>query len=103
MKVIWLHMVSGFPSITMGWRNLKICQNFVVTKFFPTFVAGKTSMGGVKNIWVSNIYYYITTLSYFISSETANTQKSEIFLLRISSGNLDASVVTCRYPQITQL
>ena len=52
-------------------------------------------MGGVKNIWVSNIYYYITTLPYFIPLEAANTQKSEIFLLRISSGNLDASVVTC--------
>ena len=52
-------------------------------------------MGGVKNIWVSNIYYYIATLPYFISLEAANTQKSEIFLLRISSGNLDASVVTC--------
>ena len=60
-------------------------------------------MGGVKNIWVSNIYYYITTLPYFISLEAANTQKSEIFLLRISSGNLDASVVTFWYPQITQL
>ena len=37
---------------------------------------------------------------YFISSETANTQKSGVFLLRISSGNVNASVVTCRYPQI---
>ena len=46
------------------------------------------------------IYYHITTLHYFISSETANTQKSEIFLLRISSGNLNLSVVTCQYPQI---
>ena len=60
-------------------------------------------MGGVKNIWVSNIYYYITTLPYFIPLEAANTQKSEIFLLRISSGNFDASVVTFWYPHITQL
>ena len=37
---------------------------------------------------------------YFISLETANTQKSEVFLLRISLGNVNASVVTCRYPQI---
>ena len=57
-------------------------------------------MGRVKNICGSNIYYYITTIHYFISSETANTQKSEVFLLRISSGNLNASVVICRYPQI---
>ena len=48
-------------------------------------------MGGVKIIWGSNIYYY-----NFIISETANTQKSEVFLLRISSGNVNASVfVTC--------
>ena len=46
------------------------------------------------------IYYYITILHYFISSETANTQKTEMFLLRISSGNLNLSVVTCQYPQI---
>ena len=43
---------------------MKICQNFVVTKYFLTFVAGKTSMGGVKDKWGSNIYYFITTLSH---------------------------------------
>ena len=37
---------------------------------------------------------------YFISLETANTQKSEVLLLRTSLGNVNASVVTCRYPQI---
>ena len=40
---------------------------------------------------------------YFISLETPNAQKSEVFLLRISLGNLNASVVTCRYPQIYNL
>ena len=39
-------------------------------------------------------------IQYFISLETANTQKSEVFLLRIFLGNVNASVVTCRYPQI---
>ena len=34
------------------------------------------------------------------SLETVNTQKSEVFLLRISSENVNASVVTYRYPQI---
>ena len=43
------------------------------------------------------LYYY--TLLY-ISLETANTQKSEMFLLKTSSGNQNASVVTCQYPQI---
>ena len=37
---------------------------------------------------------------YFISLETVITQKSEVFLLRISLQNVNASVVTCRYLQI---
>ena len=49
-------------------------------------------MGGVKNIWGSNIYHYINTFHYFFSLKT---QKSEMFLLRISLGNLNASVVAC--------
>ena len=42
-------------------------------------------------------YFFITVLlhfHFFISLETANTQKSEVFLLRISLGNVNASVVT---------
>ena len=37
---------------------------------------------------------------YFISLETVNTQKNEVFLLGISSENVDAAVVTHQYPQI---
>ena len=37
---------------------------------------------------------------YFISIETANTQKIEVFLLRIYSGNVNASVVTSLYLEI---
>ena len=43
---------------------------------------------------------FISTFS-FISLETANTQNSELFLLRISSGSVNASVVTSQYPQIS--
>ena len=46
---------------------------------------------------------FITILLHFhylISLETANTQKSEVFLLRISLGNASASVVTCWYSQM---
>ena len=48
-------------------------------------------MGGVKNIWVSNIYYYVTAppLFHFFRSN----HKSEVFLLKSSSGNLNASIV----------
>ena len=37
---------------------------------------------------------------YFISLETANTQKSEMFLVTIYTGNVYASFFTYRYPQI---
>ena len=46
---------------------------------------------------------FITTLlhfHYFISLETANTHKCHVFLLRISLRNVNASVITCRYPQV---
>ena len=49
---------------------------------------------------------FITILlqfNYFISLETANTQKSEVFLLRVSLGNVNASVFTCRFPRIYNL
>ena len=72
----------------------------MVTNFFLTFVAGQTSMDGVKNIWGVIFITILLHFHYFISLETANTQKSEVFLLRISSGNVNASVVTCRHPQI---
>ena len=49
------------------------------------------------------VIFYQLQLHYFISLEASNTQKREVFLLRISSGNLNASgVVTCQYPQIYQ-
>ena len=55
-----------------------------------------------KPLWVelkiNGGVIFITILLHFhcfISLETANTQKSEAFLLRISLGNVNASVVTC--------
>ena len=51
-------------------------------KVFLTFVPGETSMGGVKSKWGSNITIFLH-FHYFISLETANTQKGEAFLLRI--------------------
>ena len=53
-------------------------------------------MRGVKIIWGVISITALLQFHYLISLETANTQKSEAFLLRISSGNLNASgVVTC--------
>ena len=60
-----------------------------------------------KLLWVElkihRVVIFITILPHFhhfISLELANTQKSEVLLLRIFSGNVNASVVTCQYPQI---
>ena len=99
MEVIWLNMVSVPPSITIGWFNFKTCQNFVATEFF-------LYLSQDKFLWVEFKIYggviFITMLMrihYFISLETANTQKSEVLLLRISSGNVNASVAICQYPQ----
>ena len=57
-------------------------------------------MGGVKNKWGSNIYYYITTLSLFNFFRNRKHPEKWSFSFRISLGNVNASVVTCRYPQI---
>ena len=104
MKVIWLYLVSAPPIITIwggggkGWLNMKICRHFV--NFFlhlwqdkPLWVELKTN-GGV--IFITILLHF----HYFISLETANIQKSEVFLLGISLGNVNASVVTCRYLKI---
>ena len=57
-------------------------------------------MGGVENIWGSNIYCYITTLSLLYFFRNNQHPEKLIFFLRISSGNVNVSVVTCQYPQI---
>ena len=54
--------------------------------------------GGVKIIWG---VIFITIISLFHFFRNSQHQKSEVFLLRISSGNMNALVVvTCQYPQI---
>ena len=59
----------------------------------PLWMDLKTN-GGV--IFINILLHF----HYFISLETANTQKSEVLLSRISLGNVNASVVSYRYPQI---
>ena len=53
--------------------------------------------GGGRGVMFITILLYF---HYFVPLETANTQENEVFLLRISLGNVNASIVTCRYPQI---
>ena len=52
-------------------------------------------MDGVKNTWGVIFITILLHFHYFISLETANTQKSEMFLLRICLGNTNVSLVTC--------
>ena len=66
----------------------------LVWKFAICGRAELKTNGGVIFITILLHFYYFTFL------ETANIQKSEVFLLRISLGNVNASVVTCWYPQI---
>ena len=107
MKVISLYMVFAPPLIKLGeggrWKRgsgghliRKICQNFLVTTFLLSFVAGLTSMTGVKKKWRSNIYYYITTLSLFnFFRDNQHSEKWSVSL-RISLQNVNASVASCR-------
>ena len=77
---------------------MKICQNVFLHLWQdkPLWVELKIN-GGV--IFITILLHF----HYFISFETTKTQTSEMFLLRISLGNVNASVVTCRYSQILQL
>ena len=54
-------------------------------------------MGGVKDMWGVILIPILLHFHYFISLETPNTQKSEMFLLKKFVNTL---VVTCLYPQI---
>ena len=51
-------------------------------------------MGGVKNNWGVIFITILLNFHYFISLEATNTHKIKVFLLRISLGNMNVSVVT---------
>ena len=94
----------GFcPPIIMGDFNLKICWNFAgphvfLKSFFLNFFSENLFFNFFINLYgESNILWL--HFHYFIYLETyRSTQKSEVFLLTISSGYVNASgVVTCQY------
>ena len=72
----------------------------MVTKFFHTFLADTPLLVELKTNGGLILVTILLHFHHFISLETAKTQKSEVFLLRISFGNVNASVVNSRYPQI---
>ena len=59
-----MNALMVFTPIIMGGLNLKICQNFVGTKFFLTFVGDKPLWGELKLYWGSNICYYTFIISF---------------------------------------
>ena len=75
---------------------MKICQNVFLHLWQdkPLWVELKIN-GGV--IFITILLHF----HYFISLETANAQKSEVFFLRISFGNVNASVVIANMLKFT--
>ena len=74
---------------------------------YRSVVLKNNTLATVDTIFISKLQFLIFLIifinillhfHYFISLETANTQ-SEVFLLRISLGSVNASAVTCRYTQ----
>ena len=57
-------------------------------------------MGGAKNKWESNIYYYITTFSLFHFFRSSQHPEKLSVSFKNFLGSVNASVVTSWYPQI---
>ena len=99
-------IVHGFcsPSHYNGGEGgdliLKFASNFWWQNLFLHLWQDKPIWVELKTNWEVISITVLLHFHYFISLETANTQKSEVFLLIISLGNVNASVVTCQYPQI---
>ena len=77
------------------WKFAKILwgQNFFLHLWGDKPLWGELKLHGGSNM--------LLHFHYLIYLETANTQKSKVFLLLISSGNVRASgVASCQYPQI---
>ena len=91
------NLVTAPPSIIMGdliWKFVWWQKFFLhLWQDKPLSVELKI-YGGVIFITV------LLDFHYFIYLEIANTQKSEAFLLRTSSGNVNVSVATCQYLKV---
>ena len=83
-------IVHGFCPLLLQWGGV-MGGGDLVWKFAICGRAELKTNGGVIFITILLHFYYFTFL------ETANIQKSEVFLLRISLGNVNASVVTYWY------
>ena len=67
------------------------------TKVFLTFAGEINFYGGVE---IYGGVIFITTFSLFHFIRNNQHPENELFLLQNFSGNVNASVVNCRYPQI---
>ena len=96
-------MFSTSPPITMRGEGVTQYENlpkFCGGKIFSYICDRKNFYGELKTNGGVISITVLLHVHYLISLETANTQKSEVFLLRISLGNVNASVVASQYPEI---
>ena len=100
MKVFWLFMVSAPPPIAVGNLIWNFAKTLRWQKFFLHLWQDKPLWVKLKIYGLVICITIILRFHYFISLETADTQKSVVVHLRIYSGNVNASVVTCQHPQI---
>ena len=93
--------VRSLSAVLFGAQKRTRANKGEETHFFKrTNFSNIPPIGGVKKIGGVIFITILLHFCYFISLQTANTQKSEVFLLKISLGNVNATVVTCRYPPI---
>ena len=88
----FFYMLSLFSTskrhLERVWGDI-FCQILWSRIFFLHLLGDKPLWGGgVKIIWGSSVCLHF---HYSIYLETANNHKSKVFLLRISSGNMNAS------------
>ena len=95
VDIIFINKINFLFFVFSDLQNLVKCMDSMVSC---------CSLLNMKVVWLymvsAPLPITILHFHYFISLETANTQKIEVLLLRISLGNVNTSVVTCQYPQV---
>ena len=104
MKIIRLCIISALPlplaPIQWGYLIWKFAKILWWQHFFLHLWQDKPLWVELKIYGAVIFIAILLQFHYLISLETPSTQKSKVFVLWISSGNVDASVITSWYPQI---
>ena len=75
--------LAHFSKTNKGEQGRKMVGGSKLGNLERTYFFTCPPMGGVKNKWGAIFVTILLHFRYFISLETANTQKSEVFLLII--------------------